>query len=319
MGGVKPRASVAIMMATYNGEEYVAEQIESIFGQSYTEWVLFVRDDGSTDTTSQIVGRYAEKSKDRIIVINDPALHGGSPKENFAAILAWIKRNRDFNYFMFCDQDDVWMSDKVEISLQTCQAAEDDGSIPTLIHTDLEAVDRNLSTLGASFVRYRALDPSKTDLQHLLVQNNATGCTMLWNRALCDLVDLDNPAVAMHDWWMSLVASAFGKIVFLGTPTIKYRQHGSNVVGATNVNSISFVLKRLMGSNHVRQTLDSSFEQAHAFLMTYADLLTPDQRETIDTYADIPNHGKADRVLRTVWGGYLKQGIVQVIGELMFV
>lgn len=319
MGEENPRAHVAIMMATYNGEEYVAEQIGSILDQSHTEWALFVRDDGSTDSTSQIIERYAEKSEGRIFVVDDPALHGGGSKENFAAILAWVKRNRNFDYFMFCDQDDIWVSNKVETSLRACQIAEGDGSIPTLVHTDLEAVDKGLGTLGASFIRFRALDPSKTDLQHLLVQNNVTGCTMLWNKALCDLVDLTSPAVAMHDWWMSLIASAFGKIIFLDRSTIKYRQHGSNVVGATNVNSISFVLKRLMGSNHVRQTLNSSFEQAHAFLTTYEDLLTLDQREVISAYADIPNHGKVDRVLRIVRGGYLKQGIIQIIGELMFI
>lgn len=309
---------VAIMMATYNGEPYISEQIDSIFEQSYQNWVLFVRDDGSSDRTLHILSGYAERYPERVVIIDDPELKGGGSKENFAAVFSWVKKNRNFDYFMFCDQDDVWMPFKVEVELVACRNAEGDGKSPVLVHTDLEVVDENLNTLGESFVKYRVLDCSKTDLSHLLVQNNMTGCTMLWNSALNDLLELSNPAVAMHDWWMALTASCFGRIVFISKASVKYRQHGGNVVGATNVNSLGFVLKRLAGADHVRKTLCMSFEQANAFYEFYLDRLSIGQRKTLEKFCSIPGCKKPARLLRAVRGGFLKQGLVQVVGELMF-
>lgn len=318
MAGDGSPTMVAIMMATYNGEEYLEEQVQSILRQTYKDWTLFIRDDGSSDSTRDIIARAAREHAHRIIVIDDPELHGGGSKQNFAVILDWVKSHYDFPYYMFCDQDDVWMPDKVQVTLDYCRLSEDDGTIPTLVHTDLEVVDKDLVTLGSSFIRYRALDPSKTDLRHLLIQNNATGCTMMFNRALASLVDLSSPAVAMHDWWMVLVASAFGKIAFVNRSLVKYRQHGTNVVGATNVNTLSFVLKRLAGSNHVRDTLRASFDQAEAFRAHYSPLLTQEQRETIDSFIDIRRHRKIQRDILAVKGGFLKQGPVQIIGELLY-
>lgn len=317
-------STVAIMMATYNGSKYISDQIESILNQTYLNWILFVHDDGSTDQTSEIVAEYAKNHPGRIVFIDDPRLRGGGSKENFSAIFEWVKKRYDFDYFMFCDQDDVWLSDKVEVELAACKTAEieragNDEIVPVLVHTDLEVVDSQLNTLGESFIEYRAIDPGKTDLRHLLVQNNITGCTMLWNKAFSNILDLSNSSIAMHDWWMALVASCFGKIVYIDRATIKYRQHEGNVVGATNVNSIGFILNRLLGANHVRRTLQMSFEQAAAFKNVYSTDLSSEQDEVLTTFCELPSYTKISRLLRAIKGGFLKQGPVQIIGELMFI
>ena len=311
--------SIAICMATYNGEVYVSEQIDSILAQTYSDWRLFIRDDNSKDNTAQIIDEYVSKYPERIFRVNDPSLIGGSSKKNFAAIVKWVKEHYDFNYYAFADQDDFWLPDKVEKTFNTLKSIEDKTAGPVLVHTDLKVVDSKLQELGQSFFEYRALNPNVKDLNHLLIQNNITGCTMMWNKTLNDIVSLDDNAVAMHDWWLTLAACCFGKIECLKDATILYRQHDSNVVGATKVNTPGFILKRLMGNNHVRDTLKMSVVQAGAFVNYYRESLTDEQIKTLDEFASLYSYNKIGRIARVVKNKHLKQGVVQIIGELLFI
>lgn len=311
--------TVAICMATYNGERYLSQQIDSILRQSYENWVLFIRDDGSKDRTTEIIDRYASEHPDRIVAVTDPSLSGGGSKQNFAAVLSWVSRYQDFCYFMFADQDDVWLETKIEKSLQLLMLNESAMEIPLLVHTDLKVVDQNLCVLGDSFFDYRALNPDVTDLRHLLIQNNVTGCTMLWNKELNDRIDITDEAVAMHDWWIALTACCFGKILCVKEPTILYRQHGGNVVGATRVNTLGFILKRLSGSNHVRKTLQMAVDQASAFLHRYSKYISDEDCKVLRIFSDLYSHNKFVRVFTVCRESFLKQGVVQIIGELLFI
>ncbi|MCS4487690.1 glycosyltransferase family 2 protein [Streptococcus sciuri] len=309
---------IAIMMATYNGESYIKEQLDSILSQTNQDWMLFIHDDHSSDNTSMILKEYAKKYSE-IVLITDSSVVGGSSEKNFSAIHKWVTDHYDFSYFMFADQDDVWYETKIEESLKKLESVPEYKIKPVLVHTDLEIVDEHLNQLGESFFAYRALDASVNDLAHLLVQNNVTGCTMFWNKALNVRLHLDSDNVAMHDWWITLVAASFGRIVVLNKPTIKYRQHARNVVGATKVNTIGFILKRLMGSSHVKQTLALSFKQAEAFYSVYIDQLDTQSKNILERFIAIPNRNKLSRVYQVTRYGYLKQGKVQIIGELLFV
>lgn len=310
--------TIAICMATYNGEAYVCEQIASILRQTCQNWILFIRDDGSTDQTPEILRQYALKYNDRIVLIEDPALSGGSAQQNFASILKWVTQRHSFSYFMFADQDDVWLDTKIEKSLRFMKKNETDNAA-LLLHTDLSVADQQLSILGDSFFDYRSLDPDVTDLRHLLVQNNVTGCTMLWNRALNDLLDLSDPQIAMHDWWIALTACAFGKILCLKEPTVLYRQHGKNVVGATRVNSPGFILKRLRGYRQVQDKLKLSVAQSGAFLAHYKNLLTQEQTRILQLFSGLYSHNKLVRVFTVCREGFLKQGFIQIVGELLLI
>lgn len=311
--------TVAICMATYNGEQFVEEQIASICRQTYRNWVLFIRDDHSKDRTADVIRSYAARYQDKIFLIEDGSLAGGSAKQNFASILHWVKTHYDFSYFMFSDQDDVWLEEKIEKSIQAMKAEEAVGDQPVLVHTDLRVVDRSLNTLGESFFAYRALNPEVRDLRHLLIQNNVTGCTMLWNKALNDLIDIGNEAVAMHDWWIALTASVFGKIRCVREPLILYRQHGTNVVGATRVNTLGFILKRLTGSAHVRETLHLAVEQAGSFLNHYREKLDVEKTRVLERFSTLYQHNKLVRLAIVCRESFLKQGLVQIVGELIFI
>lgn len=309
--------TVAICLATYNGARYIKEQIFSIIKQQYTNWMLFIRDDGSSDNTVEIVKAFIREYGDRIVLIED-CLDCGSSKKNFAAILAWVKKNYQFPYYMFCDQDDVWEKDKIQVSMEKMIEEERKHEV-VLVHTDLQVVDAELNNLGESFFSYQALNPKEYRLNRLMVQNNVTGCTMLWNKALNDLIDLDEETVIMHDWWIALAAAAFGKIACVEKPTMKYRQHGKNVVGASKVNSMGFIIKRLRSSAQVRESLQQTVAQAGAFLRCYDKRLTREQAEMVSTYASLYDHGKVERMLILWRGKYLKQGFGRRIGQFLYI
>lgn len=316
----KSNCYVAICMATYNGEQYLSQQIDSILAQTYPYWTLFIRDDHSSDNTTKIIQKYAELFPKQIFVVPNNSSHNSGSKNNFSCVLDWATTHYQFKYFMFSDQDDIWLDNKIEISIQKLKTAEKIYSIstPILLHTDLKVVDEDLNLLGESFFQYRALNPAVTDLPHLLVQNNVTGCTMMWNQALNKILHLDNENIAMHDWWVTLAASCFGKIVYIQKPTILYRQHKKNVIGATRVNTPLFLLERLTGNTKVKETLELSFAQADSFLNVYQKVLKPKQIHVLNTFIDIPKHNKLMRVITVLKYRFLKQGLIQVIGELLY-
>lgn len=212
--------NVAILLSTYNGERFLSEQINSILTQNYKDWKLYIRDDGSTDNTQQIIRKYANQDS-RIIFTNEDNVTNVGVKRSFFTLL----QNANADYYMFCDQDDVWLPDKVS---ETVAVASEDA--PLLIHTDLKVVDSTLNTLGLMY------DNDFHDAFHdALFSNSVTGCTMLLNQKLKNIIlslPYDTNKIVMHDWWFSLIAATFGKIIFLKKPNILYRQHGDNTFGA---------------------------------------------------------------------------------------
>lgn len=168
---------VAILLASYNGEQFIRAQIDSILSQSCNDWHLFIRDDDSTDSTFAIEQEYANRYPQQITIVNAPSAKHSS-KHNFWTLSQYVLDKTDSEYVMFCDQDDVWTQSKVEDTLRAMKSAEQrfqDRRI--LVHTDLEVVDKDLNVLGDSFIKYRALDPSCTEVNRIVVQNNVTGCT----------------------------------------------------------------------------------------------------------------------------------------------
>ena len=266
-------ASVDILMATYNGEQYVREQIESIQAQTYKEWRLLVSDDCSTDDTLGIVRGIA--GTDRRIQIVSSGTRYGSAKANFMSLLSGVSAD----YAMFCDQDDVWLPDKVAISLKRMKELEEVYGVdkPLMVFTDMRVVDSCLRTINESFERASNINPMRTKFNQVLAQSIGAGCTMLINRKAVDLgLRMQSTHnMIMHDWWLSLVCSAFGAIAFVEQKTSLYRQHGANEVGAKEFSVASWLGK--VDEMTERQARIS--EQSGAFSETYKDLLSLEQRK----------------------------------------
>ncbi len=316
-GNVLPE--ILICMATYNGAEYLEQQLESLHRQTCQDFLLFVHDDSSTDRTIEILKDWEKSGKLNMILLDDELCFHDSSR-NFVHLLSEAeKRWGDFSYYMFCDQDDVWKDDKVAVTLKRMRQAEKKYNQPILVHTDLEVVDESLRSISSSYLRYRSINPRITALNRLMIQNVATGCTMMWNRKLNRILQWENTKPAMHDWWITLVASLFGRIVFLDRSTILYRQHDDNVVGATKVNSISFVIHRLSNLQYVRMKFKQSVQQAGNLLRIYGKKCDKEEKMLLKQYSRLYEVNKIKRTYLVLKYKFLKQSPVQIIGELLFI
>lgn len=221
-------------MATYNGEMYLAAQIESILCQTYKSWLLYIRDDGSCDNTMKIINKYVQTYPDKIILINDKMKHLGAAK-SFMELLKCV----DSDCYMFCDQDDIWLPNKIEKCYNTYLQISQRNALPCLIHTDLKVVDEKLNIIDDSFWEYTGLLKYIGNDQALLTKNYITGCTMFFNKRTRNL-SISNKCknIIMHDSWISLCVYANnGIIVNLKNSLILYRQHCNNVLGASKKGS----------------------------------------------------------------------------------
>lgn len=308
---------VAICLATYNGDRYLEEQLLSILAQTYENWHLYIRDDDSTDKTQSIIDTFCRLYPNKITqVFDDETAH--SALRNFNVLHRYVKRTYRYDYLMYCDQDDVWLSDKIEVSLAVMQQIESTYDGPVLVHTDLIVADNDLSVIDNSFWRYRSLRPEYNDLEHLLVYNNAVGCTVLINRKLDRLIK-PNDGAYMHDWWAALVAASFGRIVFITQPTVVYRRHCGNVTDTPQINTLHYLLSRLTRLDKVRNSFNDSYKQAIAFHMAYECELPERSRVIVYNYIDALGCPFLSKRIKLLHGRYLRQGFIQIIGELLFI
>jgi glycosyltransferase involved in cell wall biosynthesis len=230
---------VAILLSTYNGERFLEQQLDSLLAQSHDNFIIVLRDDCSTDSTPSILQRYSDAHPQLFHKIKDDGCNRG-PSGSFSLLCEYLLSessalgfNGDNIVACFCDQDDVWAPNKIELSVAALLAAEaGDKSKPVLVHTDLRVVDASLQPIAPSFVSYQGLEIERHAFAHLAVSNLVTGCTACFNGALLRVALPVPKRAIMHDWWLAMVAAGFGKLVFLEETPIAYRQHGSNAVGA---------------------------------------------------------------------------------------
>lgn len=215
---------VDILLATYNGEKYIREQIDSILNQTHTEFRLLISDDGSTDLTKTILEEY--KNKDSRIEIFFQENNLGVVK-NFEFLLGKVESK----YYMFSDQDDIWKETKIEKSLNRIEEGFD------LVYSDLEVVDENLNVTYSSYWKLKGIYnkiKKYNNFESLYLNNFITGCTIISKKELINsFMPLPNTSkFVLHDYWISLIISQNGKIAYVEEPLIKYRQHKNNKVGS---------------------------------------------------------------------------------------
>lgn len=223
----KCKRRVAILMATYNGERYLKEQLDSILKQEYKDFECFIHDDGSTDRTLEIIDEYETKYPNVFKVCRYAAT--GGAKENFFSLL----REVDAKIYAFSDQDDVWFPEKLAKMMAGISNTNETGDL-FFCYSDLVVTDENLNTIDASFLHTNEAYYDHVEFKDALLRGMCPGCVMLFSKHLRDIAleinNLEN--IYMHDWWLYALALGCGSNVkYIKEPTMYYRQHGQNTLG----------------------------------------------------------------------------------------
>lgn len=297
---------IHILMAVYNGEKYLKEQLDSIGGQTVTDWKLHIRDDGSTDGTLGIIEEFAKRYPGKVLLLEEPQKENYGAKGNFAKLIESVREDGDY---AFCDQDDIWEPDKLEITGKVLRKAEQcgNGTIkPCMVCSDARIIDENGNVTGESFAaESRLYIPGRHLFERLLLYNFAQGAAMMWNMPLHRLIRHIPAEAVMHDWWVALVAAGHGGIYYIPKQLLSYRQHGNNALGEFDRNTWhrSFVNKirisnwrELIRNN--RELQSERIRQAKAYDRMYGCRLA-------GRYAAIMKKG---RLVRTVLG--IKEGYI---------
>lgn len=247
---MKCKSKVAVLLSTFNGSRYLEEQLSSLSKQSYDDFTIYIRDDGSVDNTCEIINSFISKERNAVFFESNDNLGA-------AGSFIYLINNVDADYYFFCDQDDIWMPDKISLTMEEMKKHSQDE--PLLVHSDLMIVDSNLSTISNSFYKYSNMSCDNfIDKKQLLLQNYIVGCTCCINKSLAVIARVsvnDSNKIAMHDWWFALHAKFFGKILYINKPTIQYRQHQNNTLGAQKDSLFRYVkmLKNNLGVKRVNK------------------------------------------------------------------
>ncbi|AHX75280.1 glycosyltransferase family 2 protein [Streptococcus agalactiae] len=290
---------VNILMATYNGEKFLAQQIESIQKQTFKEWNLLIRDDGSSDKTCDIIRNFTAKDS-RIRFINENEHHNLGVIKSFFTLVNYEVAD----FYFFSDQDDVWLPEKLSVSLEAAKHKASD--VPLLVYTDLKVVNQELNILQDSMIRAQSHHANTTLLPEL-TENTVTGGTMMINHALAEKWFTPND-ILMHDWFLALLAASLGEIIYLDLPTQLYRQHDNNVLGARTMDKRFKILREGPKSIFTRywKLIHDSQKQASLIVDKYGDIMTATDLELIKCFIKIDKQPFMTR-LRWLWKyGYSK-------------
>lgn len=271
---------VQVLLSTYNGEKYIKEQIESILNQKEVEVSLLIRDDGSSDKTIEIIGKLADKNNN-IIYYKDENL---GPARSFMDLLY---KSGEYDYYAFADQDDIWRNQKLISAINMLKEKENE---PSLYMSALEVVDENLNLIETKKVN------GNLSFEGEMIRNFATGCTMVLNKKLCDIIKQYNPSyLIMHDSWITRVCYAVGGNVIIDDNSyIKYRQHTGNVLGYKDEGFQK--LKRqfkIAFKNNISMRVNIAKELKNG----YYKMLTNEAKEVVDNLINYQEDKKAKKWL----------------------
>ncbi|MDD5393355.1 MAG: glycosyltransferase family 2 protein [Thiothrix sp.] len=295
--------SVQILLSTWNGERWLPELLESLRWQTFQNWQLLVRDDGSNDQTLRILLEWQDANPEKVAGILSDGVHLGST-QSFSRLVEFSTAP----YLLFCDQDDVWFPEKVELQYTRLRSLQGEygAETPLLVHSDLAVVDRHRELLSASFWEYRGFDVEQERWAYLL-DNVVTGCATAFNRTAADMA-FPLPAQAMqHDRWLALVCAWFGHIRAIPHPLLLYRQHEGNAIGA---------------QAGTLRALDARVQawggQAEAFLQRFGERMAVADYRRVEALADLPRLHGWERRQHIVRHRLFKHGVWANLALLLF-
>lgn len=274
--------NIQVLLATFNGHAYLDQQLATLFAQDWPSFSVLASDDSSSDDTPAVLERWQQQTGKLDTL---PKLSRGGPMRNFTRLI----EASTAPYVAFCDQDDLWDKNKLSISMQCMQGVEHrvPPGTPVLVYTDLRLIDEFGNPLNASLWQKARVRPANATFGNLLSQNLVTGCSMLANRALLELALPIPDTAIMHDYWLALIAVGFGVACPLPSPTLSYRQHSSNAIGAGKSLSMTQRVRRLFIDPELSAWLPAAAAQARAFSERFGSRLSSHQVDALKAMAEI--------------------------------
>lgn len=310
--------TIDVLLAACNGEAYLPRQLETLKRQLKQDFDVHVlmQDDGSKDGTMALLTQTAQQDK-HFAMATEQGRHFGAA-DNFISLM----RQSNAPYAALCDQDDEWQPDRLLQCFTAMQDAEKQlgADTPLLVHSDCCLIDANGKLLHTSFFQHQGWQTNALTLPRLLVQNNATGCTMLMNAALRDLVTthVQPGQVQMHDWFIALTAAAFGQVLFVDLPLVNYRQHSANAMGASRQGQVARGIQALSKRQQAKERIAITYRHTELFRSIYANDLPQDACTVIDTYLATESMPKWQRIPAVLRGGYTMQSPITRAGQIIF-
>jgi glycosyltransferase involved in cell wall biosynthesis len=271
-------------MATYNGSLYIEDQLDSILNQNHKDWVLFIRDDGSTDNTVEILNTYTEK-EERIVVVKDRVQKNLGSCMNFSALMKFAEGK--YEYYMFSDQDDVWFPDKITSSINKMLELENKYGkhYPLLVYTNFIYADEELQIVNKEIDLAPADQTDPLSLfRNLFLQNPVYGCTTLFNNSLLKKAQNLPVTFKFHDYWIAFVAASTGYAVHLSKPTLLYRQHPHNITSVLYKSRFKQRVKRALAFREIRADVLRKILQVKTIFGRFEADMSTDKKELIEGF-----------------------------------
>lgn len=302
---------VDILLSTYNGEKYLKKFLLSLKKQKYKDFNLIIRDDGSSDSTKKILCDFIAENSISTKLCSNSGIHLGVVR-SYESLL----QISTAAYVMFADQDDIWHDDKVGSMLHHMKHAEKEhNTTALLLYSDMAVCDEHGEQLATSFIKYQNISPSRNKVSDLCIQNNVTGCAMIINRFLKDAIKYPFPEnVICYDWFLALIATTSGKIIFIPEAYADYRKHTSNVFGPQKYSLKSCLSLFLSGKKALHARLLRSQKQSSAFLLQYEEIIPKDLKETIHRWGQISHSCKLKRISTCLRYGFNKNTLLRTLG-----
>ena len=296
--------SIDILLATYNGELYIESQILSIISQSYRNWKLLIHDDGSDDATISIIKKWAAIDG-RIKLIDDEVRNKNSAK-NFMHLLKFSTAE----YVMFCDQDDIWFDNKVQLMFDRMSQLSQD--IPQVIYSNSYVWEPKKGILGDATLTF----PKNLE-SFLFLNSGMQGCVAMFNAVMRELMLKWKGDLAKHDHLLHLIALTIGNVTYIHLPLMLYRKHVANVTGSTKTKILS--LYTIIKSSKKPVIDKRHYDAVGQFVIQYKYLLSQENRSILNTYLNMPHVSLMKKIFYIIRGKFrIYDSLLLLVAKVLF-
>lgn len=308
-------SKVRILLTTYNGEKYLRQQLYSLSKQDYDDYEVIISDDGSTDSTSQIIREYVERYP-KLFKCYYSGIRFGNPNDHFMHLL---KKYWDCDYLMFCDQDDIWHSDKVSILVNAALILRESGEKLVLVHSGRNIIDGDGNIIIQDEQNRLKKYWTNQKINRLLVNGSFQGCALLFSREVAKIASEYAPSNmrGSYDAWIGLIAYSLGEVQFIPVATMDYRRHGDNASGYKSHNPFAIIIESLQ-NNLCRKGMILCAQSAKEYSVYLSDVLPDDVVFLASRLASTEKMGYFQRKYIYLRYGLLKYGFARCMGQILF-